>query len=101
MLSTPDETDTHIAFNYLIVFDLSVLNLTPLPIVVHDSVLLKQIVDDAVEQIMNLYSNCGKQDIIAFDKPQTYTAETEKIINKHIVLQLSKHGNELFGRSWG
>lgn len=98
---TPDDTGTGIAYKGLIVFDLAVLNLTPLPVLVHDSVILKQISDDAIEQIINLYATCGKQVIIAFDKQTSYTPQTEKILTQNAVLKLSRGGNELFGRSWG
>ncbi|MBR2421095.1 MAG: DUF2326 domain-containing protein [Oscillospiraceae bacterium] len=55
---TPDNTGTGIAYKGLIVYDLAVLGLTKLPILVHDSVVLKQISDDAIENIIKLYSEC-------------------------------------------
>ena len=57
----------------LVVYDLAVLSLTKLPLLVHDSVVLKQISDDAIEKIIELYSSCGKQVIIALDKQDSYS----------------------------
>ena len=68
---TPDDTGTGIAYKGLVVYDLAVLSLTKLPLLVHDSVVLKQISDDAIEKIIELYSSCGKQVIIALDLPSS------------------------------
>lgn len=48
---TPDDTGTGIAYKGLVVYDLAVLGLTKLPVLAHDSVVLKQISDDAIERI--------------------------------------------------
>ncbi len=101
LFTTPDDTGTGIAYKGLVVFDLAILHLTLLPIVVHDSVVLKQISDDAIENIMNQYIACGKQTIIAFDKQQSYSKKTSELLEKYSVLKLAPNGQELFGRSWG
>lgn len=99
---TPDDTGTGIAYKGLVVFDLAVLNLAKLPVLVHDSVILKQISDEAIERIIGLYSSCGKQVIIALDKQDSYSKKTTELLNSCAVLKLA-HGNnqELFGKSWG
>ena len=101
VFTTPNDTGTGIAYKGLVVFDLAMLHLTKLPIIVHDSVVLKQISDDAIENIMNQYIACGKQTIIALDKQQSYTEKTSELLDKYSVLKLAPHGSELFGRSWG
>lgn len=101
LFTTPDDTGTGIAYKGLVVFDLAMLHLTLLPIVVHDSVVLKQISDDAIENIMNQYIACGKQTIIAFDKQQSYSKKTSELLERYSVLKLAPNGQELFGRSWG
>lgn len=53
---TPDDTGTGVAYKGLVVFDLAVLNLTKLPVLVHDSIVLKQISDTAGEKYLNLTS---------------------------------------------
>ena len=98
---TPDDTGTGIAFKGLVVYDLAVLGLTRLPVLVHDSVVLKQISDDAIERIIKLYSACGKQVIIALDKQESYSEKTARLLNEAAVLKLTKNGQQLFGRSWG
>ena len=97
---TPNDTGTGIAYKGLIVFDLAVLKLTKLPILVHDSIVLKQISDDAIEKIVELYSNCGKQVVIALDKQDSYSEKTSKLLGQSTVLKLGSNGQELFGRSW-
>lgn len=97
---TPEDTGTGIAFKGLVVFDLAVMHLTKLPIIVHDSLILKQISDDAIENILLQYSACGKQVIIALDKQDSYSEKTASELEKHTVLRLAPDGEELFGRSW-
>ena len=98
---TPDDTGTGIAYKGLVVYDLAVLALTRLPVLVHDSVVLKQISDDAIERIIALYSSCGKQVIIALDKQNSYSEKTSHLLSESAVLRLTSNGQELFGRSWG
>lgn len=98
---TPDNTGTGIAYKGLVIFDISVLNLTNLPIIVHDSFILKQISDKAIEKILDLYIKSGKQVIIAFDKQDSYTERTQKLLDESAILYLGPNGNELFGKSWG
>ncbi len=97
---TPDDTGTGTAYKGIVILDLSVLNLTKLPIIVHDSIVLKQISDLAIEKILELYIASDKQVIIALDKQNSYTEKSYKILNDNAVLHLAPKGNELFGRSW-
>ena len=97
---TRDDTGTGTSYKGLVVFDLSVLELTQLPIVVHDSVVLKQIADEAIETILMKYQSIGKQIFISLDKAPSYTEPATEILKQTTVLSLSKDGNELFGRSW-
>lgn len=98
---TPDDTGTGIAYKGLVVFDLAIAKLTKLPVLVHDSVVLKQISDNAIENIIGQYISCGKQVVIALDKQQSYTEKTTELLEKYAVLQLAPNGKELFGKSWG
>lgn len=101
MFYTPDDTGTGIACKGLVLFDLSVLNSTKLPILAHDSVILKQISDEAIEKILELYIQSNKQIFIAFDKQDSYTEKAQKILAESAVLKLAPNGKELFGKSWG
>lgn len=98
---TPDDTGTGIACKGLIIMDLAILSLTKLPIIVHDSLILKQIYDNAIEKILELYIQANKQVIIAFDKQNSYTSKAQKLLNENAVLRLAPDGEELFGKSWG
>jgi hypothetical protein len=82
------------------VFDLSILTLTCLPALIHDSVVLKQIADAPLEKILELYQNNGKQVFIALDKVKSYSERAQEILQQDSIIHLSDTGNELFGRSW-
>lgn len=98
---TPNDTGTGIAYKGLVVFDLAIMHLSKLPILVHDSVVLKQISDEAVGSIINQYAACGKQVVIALDKQESYSEKTNEMLNNYAKLRLAPNGEELFGRSWG
>ncbi|EEG77484.1 DUF2326 domain-containing protein [Dethiobacter alkaliphilus] len=97
---TPDDTGTGTSYKGLVVFDLSVMQLTVLPALVHDSVILKQIGDEPLEKIMELYNQSSKQVFIALDKKGSYPERTQILLEQSMVLHLTDDGNELFGRSW-
>lgn len=99
IFTTPKDTGTGSNHKGLIIFDLCILNLTSLPLLMHDSIFLKQIQDDAMEKLFELYQSMEKQIFIALDKCKSYTKNTQKILYDNKVLQLSKD-NELFGFSW-
>lgn len=98
---TTNDTGTGTSFKSLAVFDLSVLGLTNLPTIIHDSIILKQIGDAPVEKLIALYRRAGKQVFIALDKADSYTKEASAMLYDGAVLHLSNHGHELFGWSWG
>ncbi len=97
---TTDDTGTGSSYKSMVVYDLSVLEMTALPILIHDSVVLKQISDEAIEKILFKYKESDKQIFISFDKKTAYSLESQKILKETKVLALSSNGNELFGRSW-
>lgn len=82
-------------------FDITLLAQTALPLVVHDSVGLKQIEDKNTVGLLNAYAGSTKQVFVAIDKAESYFAsgETPEVIKDNTVLELSE-GNELFGWSW-
>lgn len=82
-------------------FHLAVLELSPLPVLVEDSVNFKNIEDDSVLKLLELFSRTQKQIFIALDKVKHYSKDLSipNIIQNNIVLRLSK-GNELFGKAW-
>jgi uncharacterized protein YydD (DUF2326 family) len=99
---TPEDKSEGTTFKNLVVYDLSMLALTPLPALIHDSSIVKRIEDADFEQILGLYEDSGKrgrQVFIAFDKADSYTPMTFEALQKAAILRLSV-GSELFGESW-
>jgi predicted nucleic acid-binding Zn-ribbon protein len=90
------------AYKNLVVYDLSMLAMTAVPALIHDSSIVKRIEDADFEQILGLYQDSGKngrQVFIAFDKADSYTPKTYERLQEAAILRLSV-GNELFGESW-
>ena len=96
----PNDSGTGTSCRGLILFDLAVLKLTNLPILIHDSVIHKQIEDYAFDKLLDLYEESGKQIFIAMDKQNSFGEEVEKKLEDAAVLHLSKGGNELYGAPW-
>lgn len=100
---TPNDGGTGAQYRGLITFDLANLNLLPIPFLIHDSPLLKNIEKRVLAEIVRLYSEeeaIGKQVFIAFDMLDTYNEEMQRLLSKHSILVLSPGGNELFGHAW-
>jgi len=97
---TTNDMGTGSRYKGLIVFDLAILRLTCLPAVAHDSFMLKQIENGAIEKILELYFESDKQIFISLDKETSYSKRTQEILSDTEVLRLSSNGNELFGKSW-
>ena len=97
---TPDDTGTGSNYKGMVVYDLAVLYLTALPAIAHDSLILKNIGDGAVDGIMKIYAQSRKQVFIAFDKQAAYMPDTQKILANNTVLKLSDGNCELYGESW-
>lgn len=98
--SAPNDTGTGIAYKGWLFFDSAIPHLIKLSIVVHDSIVLKQISDDAIESIMDQYMDSGKQTVIALDKQQSHTQKTLELLEKYSVLKLAPNGEVLVGRSF-
>lgn len=95
-----DDEGTGTGFRKLITFDLSVLNQTALPLLIHDSLLFKNIEDDAVTGIFRQYATENqKQIIISLDKVPHYSEEVQGIVEANKVLELSKD-NTFYGIRW-
>lgn len=94
---TPNDDGTGTNFKGLIVMDLATLLLTSLPVLVHDSVVLKQISNESIEKIFEIYNSSKKQIFVAIDKENSYSIKTQEIILKKEILKLSSGGNELYG----
>lgn len=96
---TQGNTSEGTAFKSLVVYDLSILNLCPIPALIHDSNILKRISDIHLEHILEQYIASKKQVFIAFDKANSTTAVAHDILEETAIIRLSD-GKELFGKSW-
>ena len=98
--STPNDLGTGSKYKGIIVFDLSILELTKLPAIIHDSIMLKHIEDNAIEKILELYTRTNKQVFIALDKKGSYSQKAQNIMQTSTVLQLGSDSAALFGKTW-
>ena len=101
--NTPNEGGTGAQYRGLITFDLANMDVAPVPFVVHDSVLLKNIERPVFSEIMQVYAamkDKGKQVFMAYDTLDSYGDSTRTLLEANAVLVLSPGGNELFGWAW-
>ena len=97
---TPRDDGTGTAFKSLVVLDLSILKLTQLPAIAHDSSIFKNIGDNPIDGIIDIYLESKKQIFIAFDKEAAYTQKVSDALNKTARIRLGDNGDELFGWTW-
>ena len=93
-------TGTGENYKNLIIFDLSILRTTELPVLVHDSLVFKNIADLPIDKIMKLYMQSSKQIFISFDKQEAFDEYTSTTVKDTKVIELYGGGGELFGWSW-
>ncbi|EGR0940484.1 DUF2326 domain-containing protein [Vibrio cholerae] len=83
----------------MIALDLGLLNNTYLPHIIHDSIVIKNVEREAVENIVKTYAVQSKQVFLAIDEVPKYSPKTQAILEEKCFLQLTK--NKLaFGISW-
>lgn len=70
------------------------------PVLIHDSLIFKNIADLPIDKIMALYMQSQKQIFIAFDKQEAFDDFTATTVAKTKVIELYDNGGELFGWSW-
>ena len=98
---TIDDTGTGTSYKSLAVLDLSILKLTNLPALIHDSPIFKNIGDEPISRMIELYMNFyQKQIFIALDKASSYDDATRNRLEEAAVLRLSASSSALFGRCW-
>jgi Chromosome segregation ATPases len=92
-------TGTGKSYADLIEFDLAILKLTDLPLIIHDSVLFKNIEDKAIDKVIEQYSLFDKQIFIALDGINKFSENSQKILINKCAIQLSEN-NKLFNVDW-
>lgn len=98
-LTLPDNTGTARGYANLIIFDISILKLTILPFIIHDSVLFKNIGNVPMAKIIEVYNSEIKQSFIAIDEVGKFTIECQEILNDKHVIKLSDEST-LFIKDW-
>lgn len=99
--TTPNDTGTGSRTRGMMLFDYVSLSNTPLPALIEDSMTLKQIEDDAMIKLFELFNESEKQIFVAIDKAESYSDDNTvpAVFRDTTVLELSA-GHELFGRAW-
>lgn len=98
--TNPKDGGSACAYRGLIVFDLAMSCITKIPVIVHDSDMLKLIEDDVFRNILKEYEKSESQIFISIDKISAYTDETQGIINDRKILKLGEEKESLFGMTW-
>lgn len=94
-----EDTGTGKAYSNLILLDLAFMEATALPFLIHDSVLFKNIQNDAVAKLISLYESTGKQVFIAIDEIEKYGEVAELKLKKKKVIKLN-NDNVLYIKDW-
>ncbi len=98
--SVENDSGTGAETRGLFLFDAVVAEQTPLPVFIHDSCDVKQVEDNVMIRLFELYDSLDAQAFVATDKAETYTPNgLPDILKRNTILNLSA-GHELFGRSW-
>lgn len=94
-----EDTGTGTAYSSLLVLDLAIFSLTFLPCVSHDSVLFKNIENDSVAKLFEIYMELPKQSFVAIDEVDKYGPRTAKSLRDRSVIRLS-NDSVLFVKDW-
>jgi hypothetical protein len=90
---------TGTAYAALLLFDLAILELTPVPFVIEDSLLFKNIENALVAGLLARYDAQKKQVFIAIDEPSKFGTETSCLLSSNAVVELSKK-SLLYDTDW-
>ena len=94
-----EDSGTGKAYANMVSLDMSFLEKTYLPALIHDLIVFSNIEDHAIEDIFEEYSSTRKQVFIAIDKTNRFKDKTQKLIKKHEFLSLGSD-RLAFGKSW-
>jgi hypothetical protein len=94
-----DDTGTGKAYIDLLLLDLAILLLSNLPVVIHDSMLFKNIEISTTERLFGFYSSISKQIFVSIDELLKYSTSFQKLVTSKAVLRLD-NSRLLFGIDW-
>ena len=99
-LYTPRDAGTGTQYRGVIEFDLAMLEAADVPTLVHDSIMFKNIENQAIAGLAQAYLNASKQTFVAIDKLSSYPEIAQRVLSDAVVLSLGPDGEALFGRTW-
>jgi hypothetical protein len=94
-----NDTGTGKAYSNLITLDLAIFTITKLPILIHDTMLFKNIENSVIEHIVSIYNQQKKQIFISIDEINKFSKETTEILQEKHILKLSCN-RTLFIKDW-
>jgi hypothetical protein len=98
--TSPEDTGTGKSFADLVGFDLAMLSLTMLPLVLHDSIIYKNIEVPATRRILRILAGLkSKQVFLAFDEASKFGSEAEELLKRFTVVKLA-HNDLLYTMDW-
>lgn len=90
---------TGTAYAALLLLDLAMLELTPVPFVIEDSLLFKNIENALVAGLLARYDTQKKQVFVAIDEPSKFGVETTRLLLSNAVVELSRE-SLLYDTDW-
>lgn len=94
----------------LLLLDYVLLTITDLPLLIHDSTLIKQAAYEPVEALMQVYAKSKdltskaeepKQIFFAFDATESYSKQAARVVEETRVIRLNDNKGALYGLTWG
>lgn len=85
-----DDRGTGKGFANMIALDLTFLEKTHLPCIIHDSLLFKNLDIPAVESLIKIYSGFKKQIFISIDEVSKYSGDVKRLIQSSEFIKLDK-----------
>ena len=85
-----DDRGTGKGFANMIALDLTFLEKTHLPCIIHDSLLFKNLDIPAVESLIKIYSGFKKQIFISIDEVSKYSVDVKSLIQSSEFIKLDK-----------
>ena len=98
--SSDDDKGMGTSYKNLILFDLSIFQLTWLPVLIHDSMIFNNLSEKRLNGIFQLLGKSEKQLFVAFDHFDGLAPETLGIIDNAAIIELDLEGKQLFGSAW-
>lgn len=96
----PNDTGTGSQTRGMFLFDYVLLEQSYLPAFAHDTNTIKQVQDDVMVKLLELYAVSDKQVFVAVDKAESFAdGALPVVVELNTILKLGP-GHELFGRSW-